>query len=422
VEFCSQRPDPRRSSTCHPVNHHQHQQQHQRLSRSQSDALPPVMTLTPGNTTAAPLCTPVHINPFSTRQDLNCGRCKLLDTPSKSVISLTFSLLSPHPHQASPLSPRTHHHQGAGPRRRAPPRRCQSLPCTLDLGSIAAGSWWNDRGRWEEGSEVSVLQDRVLDGVMDGSSLAEAVDGRSEEQRERGLTAKEEEGGVVEVWTEDSGLPQDTFSLEQLKEEMDEEEEGEEACLTEAMDCTKSPEPEGGALASTPTRPLLTYASYSTLQTNGRPLPISNGLPSLPPLPRVDNNNGSPLAHLIGQQVQWGGQGAGWGVNGYTMPPTTEPEQGFSCPSCCLVGLALPSACLGSAATPPARPWTSSLLSWQQQRPRRNLHGTPPATSPAKPFCLSLASSATRTLLCRGTNGLGSMLAPCEPGLSLPEA
>ncbi|KAK0141276.1 Dual specificity testis-specific protein kinase 2 [Merluccius polli] len=408
-------PDRRCSSSCHPVDH-QHQQQRQqqrRLARSQSDALPPV-TLTPSHTTAAPLGTPGRVNPFSTRQDLNGGHCKLLDTPSKSVISLTFALPAP-PHHPSPLSPHAHH-QGAG-RRRAPPRRCQSLPCTPELGRMAAGSWWNDEDMSKEGLEVKAVVPQ--DGVMNGSLLGEALGGRSvvEEQRDQRLTAKEEEGGVVEVSTEDSGLPLETLSLERLEEETEEE----EACLTEAMDCTKSPEPEGRALASTPTRPLLTSASYCTLQTNGWPLPISNGPPSLPPLPRIDNNNGSSPVHPIGRQVRWGGLGAGWGMNGYAMPPPTEQDQGVSCPSCCMVGLTLPSACLGSSAAPPSGPWTGSLLS--RRRPRCNLNRTPTASSPAKPLCSSSSTSATRTPLCRGANGLGSAtLAPREPGLSLPEA
>ena len=105
------------------------------------------------------------------------------------------------------------------------------------------------------------------------------------------------------------------------------------------MDCTKSPEAEGGA--PTASRPLRTSSSYCPLQANGWPLPISNGPPSLPPLPRVDNNNGPSPACVMGRQVRWGGLGAGWGLSGYTGAPPTEQDPGVSCPSCCLVGLAL---------------------------------------------------------------------------------
>lgn len=48
--------------------------------------------LAPATLTPPLFGTPARVNPFSLRQDLNGGRCKLLDTPSKSVISLTFTL------------------------------------------------------------------------------------------------------------------------------------------------------------------------------------------------------------------------------------------------------------------------------------------------------------------------------------------
>uniref|UniRef100_A0A6Q2WUB9 dual-specificity kinase n=1 Tax=Esox lucius TaxID=8010 RepID=A0A6Q2WUB9_ESOLU len=107
-------PYKRRSSPCRPGD--------QRLSRSQSDMLPPA---TP------PLGTPARVNPFSLRQDLNGGRIKLYDTPSKSVISLTFTLpQQPDPCASPPLR--------GNPSSRGPPRRCQSLPCTPELGRTLA--------------------------------------------------------------------------------------------------------------------------------------------------------------------------------------------------------------------------------------------------------------------------------------------
>uniref|UniRef100_A0A8C4GPZ7 dual-specificity kinase n=1 Tax=Dicentrarchus labrax TaxID=13489 RepID=A0A8C4GPZ7_DICLA len=127
----------RRSSPCHQTDH---SQQRQGLARSLSDVLPPA-TLTP------PLLgTPARVNPFSLRQDLNGGRCKLLDTPSKSVISLTFTLPALRDPCASPNLLRGM--LGT----RALPRRCQSLPCTPELSRTVALSR-DTEGREEENNE-----------------------------------------------------------------------------------------------------------------------------------------------------------------------------------------------------------------------------------------------------------------------------
>uniref|UniRef100_A0A670IVM4 dual-specificity kinase n=1 Tax=Podarcis muralis TaxID=64176 RepID=A0A670IVM4_PODMU len=82
----------------------------QRLSRSQSDMVPP----------RAPQDTPQRVNPFSQRHDLQGGRIKLFDTPSKSLISLTFDLPPP-----SPFPP------GTPPAALA--RRCRSLPASPEM-------------------------------------------------------------------------------------------------------------------------------------------------------------------------------------------------------------------------------------------------------------------------------------------------
>ncbi|XP_037116206.1 dual specificity testis-specific protein kinase 1 [Syngnathus acus] len=78
-----------------------------RLSRSKSDMLRP-----------AAESTPMRVNPFSRRDDLKGGKIKLYDTPSKSVISLTFALPPlPDPRLCCELVPGRQ-------------RRCHSLPCT----------------------------------------------------------------------------------------------------------------------------------------------------------------------------------------------------------------------------------------------------------------------------------------------------
>lgn len=382
-------PHRRRSSPCHPG---EHRWQQQGLARSQSDMLPPA-TLTP------PLLgTPVRVNPFSLRQDLNGGRCKLLDTPSKFVISLTFTLPALRELCTSEM-----------PGMSVPPRRCQSLPCTPELSRSMALRRDTD-GTEMEREEVKGSTGENMEEVMrEGTCVLDRTDELLKiehvELTERRELLKEEEGTG-----EDSGLPVELemVSLQCL------EEAGES--LTEPMDCTKSPEAGEGVLGSSPRRPLLT--SSSSLRTNGWRLPISNGPPSLPPLPRLDNNNGSAL--VIAQQLQWGG---GRRVNGHSgtqvvsSAPTNPSEQDevIPCPGCCLVGLSFPSVCLRGTPAVPAPRRRSSL---PRQRTYRNLNSTITGGSASSP---ATATTATKAPQCCSTNGL-VVVGPSVPGRSLPEA
>nr|XP_046255928.1 dual specificity testis-specific protein kinase 2-like [Scatophagus argus] len=392
----------RRSSPCHPSDH---SQQRQGLARSQSDMLPPA-TLTPPI-----LGTPARVNPFSLRQDLNGGRCKLLDTPSKSVISLTFTL----PALCDPCASPNLLRGMLGTR--ALPRRCQSLPCTPELSRTVSLS--RDMDGREEETNVEVRVVSIKGGT--GDAMEDDVEKKTEKMDERlkvehmeirKLLKEEDEMG------DDSGLPLELemVSLQRLEEE---EEEEESVCLTEPMDCTKSPEPAEAVLDATSERPMLTSTSSSSLRTNGWQLPISNGPPSLPPLPRLDNSNSSAL--VMGQQ--WGGRGLANGYNGaqvLSSDPSAPPEQDevISCPGCCLVGLSFPSVCLRGSAAVPAPHRRASL---PRQRPYRNLNGPITGGNSSSP---TRTDTATKSLLCRRTNGLimTGPSVPCEPGRSLPEA
>lgn len=372
--------------------------------------------LPPATLTHPLLGTPARVNPFSLRQDLNGGRCKLLDTPSKSVISLTFTLPALRDPCASPDLLR------GMPGTRALPRRCQSLPCTPELSRTLALSRDMERKEEEKDDDVRVVAvkgergEDMEDDVRNKTGVLEKVDERLHDKymeiTERRELLNEKDGMV-----EHSGFPVELemVSLERL-EEVEEEEES--VCLTEPMDCTKSPETADRVLDSTPVRPLL-YSTSSSLRTNGWRLPISNGPPSLPPLPRLDNNNGSAL--VIGQQVQWGLGGQSNGYNGAQVLSsdlncTSEQDEVISCPGCCLVGLSFPSVCLRSSATVTAPLRRASL---PRQRPYRNLNG--PITSGS---ASSSAATATKALLFGSTNGqvVAGPSAMCEPGRSLPEA
>ncbi|KAK2512182.1 Tesk1 [Columba guinea] len=117
----------------------QHLQPDQHLSRSQSDMFPPksppmLQPLEPygGARTKE---TPPRVNPFSQREDLKGGKIKLFDTPSKSVISLTFDLPPPAPLQLStPVTPEpTVEVQCDFSAPAATPRKCRSLPSSPEL-------------------------------------------------------------------------------------------------------------------------------------------------------------------------------------------------------------------------------------------------------------------------------------------------
>ncbi|NXE96606.1 TESK1 kinase, partial [Menura novaehollandiae] len=126
----------------------QHLQPDQRLSRSQSDMFPPkspalLWPLEPYSGARSKEMSP-RVNPFSQREDLKGGKIKLFDTPSKSVISLTFDLPPPAPLQLStPVTPEPAVEvQCDFSAPTTSPRKCHSLPASPELphrGSLALG-------------------------------------------------------------------------------------------------------------------------------------------------------------------------------------------------------------------------------------------------------------------------------------------
>ncbi|NXB11162.1 TESK1 kinase, partial [Cnemophilus loriae] len=117
----------------------QHLQPDQRLSRSQSDMFPPkspalLWPLEPYSGARSKETSP-RVNPFSQREDLKGGKIKLFDTPSKSVISLTFDLPPPTPLQLStPVTPEPAVEvQCDFSAPTTSPRKCHSLPSSPEL-------------------------------------------------------------------------------------------------------------------------------------------------------------------------------------------------------------------------------------------------------------------------------------------------
>ncbi|KAI5629840.1 dual specificity testis-specific protein kinase 1, partial [Silurus asotus] len=300
--------------------------------------------------------TPARVNPFSQRHDLNGGRIKLFDTPSKSVISLTFTLpppldsCSPTPCEKAPS--RSH-------------RRCQSLPCTPeDIQSLSSNTNSNappsatptktlttaacvaDLPRVDSDSMANIYteveQDQVFCSHTDGLNLL-----NEPENEHRTIKNLIHEQLVVEDCTDklkdythqgdDSGVPIDLelMSIDHLTE----------GSIEEAMDCISSPN---------------TPCDSPKRLTNGWSPPESNRPPFVPPIPDFDNNN-SPLQPLNIPAN---------GFNGSTTP-VTPPEQDevVACSGCCLAGFSFPSMCIRST----------------RHNPYKNLNG----------------DSTTRELLCR---------------------
>ncbi|KAI7814632.1 dual specificity testis-specific protein kinase 2 [Triplophysa rosa] len=339
-----------------------------RLCRSKSDVLRPSDSLLSH-------ATPTRVNPFSQRLDLNGGRIKLFDTPSKSVISLTFALPPP-PDPCSPIS-----------NNKAPPhfhRRSQSLPGTADDIKSLCSSTEKDKRRNNEsvmdvlkldvrtheanpvnGSMLDMGRDSVLtmsnESIFDLPNTSGLVDTPSEDirqsypeqdQQERDLETKSRDAVA-----DDSGLPLDLESANRSTLE---------ESFEEPMDCTSSPDTPDGAVPTSPKHFLSGWSS-----------PIFNGPPSLPPLLDTDNNNGTiPISRSVG----WGTNNS----NGATTPLTPpEPDEVISCPGCCLSGMSFPSIC---ARGP-------------RQNPYKNLNG----------------EAAGKRLLCKALPP-----SPTEPNVALP--
>ncbi|NWH86491.1 TESK1 kinase, partial [Aegithalos caudatus] len=117
----------------------QHLQPDQRMSRSQSDMFPSksptlLWPLEPYSGARSKETSP-RVNPFSQREDLKGGKIKLFDTPSKSVISLTFDLPPPAPLQlSSPVTPEPAVEvQCDFSAPTTSPRKCHSLPSSPEL-------------------------------------------------------------------------------------------------------------------------------------------------------------------------------------------------------------------------------------------------------------------------------------------------
>ncbi|XP_016346256.1 dual specificity testis-specific protein kinase 2-like [Sinocyclocheilus anshuiensis] len=332
------------------------------LCRSKSDVLlPPSPLLT--------WTTPMRVNPFSQRQDLNGGRIKLFDTPSKSVISLTFALPPP-PDPSSPVScdkGPLHFH-----------RRSQSLPCTPeDIRSLRGTA---DNEKCENtpsvmdtdvnpvnGNLMDMGRDSVLamsdESIADLPNISEVFNTPGDNVRRSYPKQDNKEDNLEmdsqEAVADDSGLPLDPELMSPNRSRLEES-------IEEPMDCTSSPDTLDGAIA-TSTKPF----------SNGWSSLVSNGPPSLPPLLDTDNNNGTiPINRPLG-----------WGVNNSNgaTTPLTPPEQDevIACPGCCLAGMSFPSICTRGP----------------RQTPYKNLNG----------------DAAGKRLLCKALPP-----SPTEPNIALP--
>ena len=217
---------PLRRSLCHPSD--------PRLSRSKSDMLHP-----PDTPPSVHLAPPARVNPFSQREDLNGGKIKLFDTPSKSVISLTFTPAPP-TGLRRPFSLRVGRRQtcaggtGAATRCRArPPLTSRRRPTPSSL------------------RRSPRLKRR---GELTGQSYKTETGEQSETQL-----------------AGDSGLPLslEPLSLDQEDEEKEEEEE-------EPMDCTSSPDTQDESTSSPYSDPSPPPSHSSTPLQPSTP-PFSNG-------------------------------------------------------------------------------------------------------------------------------------------------
>ncbi|XP_058879999.1 LOW QUALITY PROTEIN: dual specificity testis-specific protein kinase 2-like [Acipenser ruthenus] len=275
---------------CSPARRHSlclHLPRDQHLFRSQSDMLPPKIPHFEGLAGAS-----ARVNPFSLREDLKGGKIKLFDTPSKSVISLTFAL--PQPPDSYPATPSVTPNtlldlrcSIAGPEAA---RRCRSLPNSPELPRKA--SW-----KQEDFKDLGISRERDLE-------IARYLEFTQE--------------GDVEM----------VHNLEIVDLEFGDKQ-------MEPMDCSSSPDiQEGSLFLDELVQPFLN----SCLVTP--PSPRSSGWQSGVP---NDNNYTVVVSRPVGWDQGFHTDGS-FSFNASSC--TLEQDDVISCPGCCLAGLRFPSLCL----------------------------------------------------------------------------
>ncbi|MBN3288692.1 TESK1 kinase, partial [Polyodon spathula] len=289
--------DERNPLSCSPARRRSlclHLPQDQRLFRSQSDMLPPK---TPHLEGLAGM--PARVNPFSLREDLNRGKIKLFDTPSKSVISLTFDL--PQPPDSYPatqsVTPKTLldlRCSIAGPE---VARRCKSLPNSPELPRKASFLKELREQEQEDFKDLGISRERDLE-IYRYLEFAQEGDVEMVHDLE-----------IIDLEFEDKQM--------------------------EPMDCSSSPDTqEGSVFLDEPVQPFLNSCLVTppSSHCNG----WQTGIPN-------DNN----YTVVVSRPVGWDqGFHTGGSFSLNASSGTLEQDDVISCPGCCLTGLKFPSLCL----------------------------------------------------------------------------
>ncbi|XP_043530503.1 dual specificity testis-specific protein kinase 1 [Chiloscyllium plagiosum] len=321
-----------------------------RLSRSYSDMFSRTALGAEGLGPAA------RVNPFSGRDDLKGGKIKLYDSPSRSVISLSFELLPPPPPPspsamlaAQPLTPEPLNPARSGLPCGAPPaRRCRSLPELRALG-----------GRGQAASDLSPRQGQragVGAGHRGGKDHGVAAAGGKTEEtgvdsRGRSPPPERTEAPPPPRTARAGGRPQ-------RSPETDAALGGQRR--RSYSNIPRSAGPVGGARAqhlpgSAPALHVPQPVDVYVTEPKCREADVTAPAPSSLCRP-VDVT--APVVRTLSQDAPAPMPAAGPLLGSAELRPEQEPDERLSCPGCCLGGFAFPfpPVCLRSNSQPARYP------------------------------------------------------------------
>ncbi|XP_048384335.2 dual specificity testis-specific protein kinase 1-like isoform X2 [Stegostoma tigrinum] len=322
-----------------------------RLSRSYSDMFSRTALGAEGLGPAA------RVNPFSGRDDLKGGKTKLYDSPSRSVISLSFELLPlpppppPSPSAmmaAQPLTPEPLNPARSGLPCGAPPaRRCRSLPELRRLG-----------GRGQAGSDLSPRQGRR---EAEGQGGRGGGDGASGETGETGADSpgrsppvdRTDRPSLSSTVRADGGPPRSPETDAAVSERH----------RRSFSNIPCSSEPTGGVRAQhlPGSAPAFSVPNLAVELTPPalpcRPADVTAHAPLCRP---VDVN--SPVVRTLSQNALAPVSGS---LSGSAeLRPEQETDERLACPGCCLGAFAFPfpPVCLRSNSQPARYPELNLFL------------------------------------------------------------